>query len=168
MELRDNNTRKLTSGLRRPFGVAGNPRLLFPRGFRPSPSPGAGLLWSLHFVSVSVAEKKVGRPPCGWRLVLVPLGGRPGSRGWIARPVSQRRFSRADPEPHAQPGGTPAPGGGQAFWSCWWVCRGADSPRAAHRPRRTRFPLHSGRFGLCAWAPLFSCRTTNQEKGGTG
>lgn len=24
MELRDNNTRKLTSGLRRPFGVAGN------------------------------------------------------------------------------------------------------------------------------------------------
>lgn len=25
MELRDNNTRKLTSGLRRPFGVAGNP-----------------------------------------------------------------------------------------------------------------------------------------------
>uniref|UniRef100_A0A8C0L5J9 Dedicator of cytokinesis 1 n=1 Tax=Canis lupus dingo TaxID=286419 RepID=A0A8C0L5J9_CANLU len=29
MELRDNNTRKLTSGLRRPFGVAGNPFLSF-------------------------------------------------------------------------------------------------------------------------------------------
>ncbi|KAG8517474.1 Dedicator of cytokinesis protein 1 [Galemys pyrenaicus] len=28
MELRDNNARKLTSGLRRPFGVAGNPSLL--------------------------------------------------------------------------------------------------------------------------------------------
>lgn len=40
MELRDNNTRKLTSGLRRPFGVAGNPLLsFFLRVSRSSPLP---------------------------------------------------------------------------------------------------------------------------------
>lgn len=34
MELRDNNTRKLTSGLRRPFGVAGNAPLSFSPEFQ--------------------------------------------------------------------------------------------------------------------------------------
>lgn len=37
MELRDNNTRKLTSGLRRPFGVAGNSCLFVLAGLKIGP-----------------------------------------------------------------------------------------------------------------------------------
>lgn len=182
MELRDNNTRKLTSGLRRPFGVAGNP---FPssswRLWRSAPPPwirAAAEYWTVGRLVYKLVRWREGTS------VLLCVGSRrhvarglcPPASGtnpvfaMTVEPVSWRRPWPTFPHPH--PGGKPAKEGcGVSDLVMDWfrnesVQNGLSDEEAEDKSsERTELSSHRGFFSLRTWALFcFWWRCRKREK----